>query len=169
MEHGFIKVGAGTPAIQVADCAHNADSIVSLICEAAEQGVQLLALPELTLCGYTCGDLLLQDTLLRGVEAALASIAERTQSCDTLVVLGAPLRALSKLYNCAVVLHRGKILGVVPKSHIPNYGEFYEARHFSPAPAENSAINLGGAAVPFGAKLLFSCEGMEDLVVGVEV
>ena len=124
MRDGFIKAAAGTPKIKVADCAYNAEQIIALMREAAAQGVKVLALPELCVTGYTCGDLFLQDTLLRGAEDALGRILEETKDLDMLTALGLPVRFGSKLYNCAAVIFKDEILGLVPKTHIPNYGEF---------------------------------------------
>ena len=133
MRDGFIKVAAGTPKIKVADCGHNAGQIIALMQAAAGQGVKVLALPELCVTGYTCGDLFLQDTLLQGAEDALARILEETSTLDMLTAVGLPLRFGSKLYNCAAVIFKDEILGFVPKTYIPNYGEFYERRWFEPA------------------------------------
>ena len=118
MRDGFIKVAAGTPKIKVADCAYNAEQIISLIQTAAAQGVKVLALPELCITGYTCGDLFLQDTLLQGAEDALGHILEQTKDLDMLTAVGLPVwnRWDSKLYNCAAVIQRGKILGLDRKS-----------------------------------------------------
>ena len=142
MKDGFVKVAAGTPHIRVADCACNAGLIVELMVQAAEQGVKVLALPELCITGYTCGDLFLQETLLDGAEAALEEILEKTAGLDLLTAVGLPLRHHNKLYNCAAVFHKGRILGVVPKSFIPNYGEFSEGRCFAPAPEEDQGWSV---------------------------
>ena len=125
MRDGFVKVAAGTPKIRVADCEYNAEQIIALMREAAAQGVKVLALPELCVTGYTCGDLFLQPSLLDGAERALGRILEETRELDLLTALGMPIRCKNKLYNCAVLIQKGAILGAVPKTHIPNYGEFY--------------------------------------------
>ena len=170
MRDGFIKVAAGTPEIRVADCAYNARQCIALIREAQEQGVKVLALPELCLTGYTCGDLFLQDTLLRGAEDALGQVLEATRPVDMLVALGLPVRAEGKLYNCAAVLCRGELLGLVPKTCLPNYGEFYEKRWFEPAPEEEFlSLTLCGQEVFLGKRHLFRCDTLPDLVVGVEI
>ena len=122
MQHGFVKVAAGTPHIRVGNCAYNAAWILEMIGRAAQEGVRVLTLPELCLTGYTCSDLFLHDALLDSAERALVELAEKTRGRDMLIALGAPLRYEGKLYNCAVVLHNGDILGVVPKTHLPNYG-----------------------------------------------
>ena len=123
MRDGFIKVAAGTPRIKVADCDHNAGQIVALMEAAAAQGVKVLALPELCVTGYTCGDLFLQDTLLQGAEDAMSRILEETSTLDMLTAVGLPVRCQNELYNCAAVISKGRILGLVPKNYIPNYGE----------------------------------------------
>ena len=170
MRDGFIKVAAGTPEIRVADCAYNARQCIALIREAQGQGVKVLALPELCLTGYTCGDLFLQDTLLRGAEDALGQVLEATRPVDMLVALGLPVRAEGKLYNCAAVLCRGELLGLVPKTCLPNYGEFYEKRWFEPAPEEEFlSLTLCGQEVFLGKRHLFRCDTLPDLVVGVEI
>ena len=170
MRDGFIKVAAGTPEIRVADCAYNARQCIALIREAQGQGVKVLALPELCLTGYTCGDLFFQDTLLRGAEDALGQMLEATRPVDMLVALGLPVRAEGKLYNCAAVLCRGELLGLVPKTCLPNYGEFYEKRWFEPGPEEEFlSLTLCGQEVFLGKRHLFRCDTLPDLVVGVEI
>ena len=169
MKDGFIPVAVATPEVEVANCAKNAAATVQLVEEAAARGVKLLVLPELGLTAYTCGDLFLQPTLLRGAEAALAAVLDATRGKELLVAVGLPVAVQQTLYNCAAILHDGKVLGVVPKVHVPNYSEFYEKRHFAPAPAETLEIVLCGQTVPFGAKLLFACRELPDFVLGVEI
>ena len=169
MKYGFVRAAACAPALHVADCDFNASSIIGAIDEASARGVTLLALPELCITGYTCGDLFLQEPLLRAAEQALLRIAAATRGRHMLVVAGVPLRQHGKLYNCAAVLCGGRVLGVVPKTHIPNYGEFYELRHFSPAPAGLSELELGGEAVPFGTDLLFCSQDLPELKLAVEI
>ena len=169
MKDGFISVAVATPEVEVANCIKNAAATVQLVEEAAARGVKLLVLPELGLTAYTCGDLFLQPTLLRGAEAALAAVLDATRGKELLVAVGLPVAVQQTLYNCAAILHDGKILGVVPKVHVPNYSEFYEKRHFAPAPAETLEIVLCGQTVPFGAKLLFACRELPDFVLGVEI
>lgn len=169
MRDGFIKVAAGTPKIRVADCRFNAEQVFTLMREAARQGVRVLALPELCLTGYTCADLFLQDTLLRGAEEGLATVLEATKNLDMVTALGLPVRHQGKLYNCAAVIHRGEILAVVPKTHLPNYGEFYERRWFEPGGPSDRLFSLCGQEVFFGADVIFPCESMPGLVLGVEI
>ena len=127
-------------------------------------------LPELALTGYTCEDLFWQDALVRAADAGLADFAAATADLDALLLVGVPVRANGKLYNCAAVVSRGAILGVVPKTHIPTYNEFYEGRHFVPGPVEPTAVSVGGEKdVLFGTNLLFSCLEFPELVVAAEI
>ena len=172
MRDGFIKIAAGTPALNVADCAFNARSCLDLIRQGEAQGIKVLCLPELCLTGYTCGDLFLQDTLLQGAEDALAHLLAETAGTDMLLVAGLPVRYRCKLFNCAAVLCRGRLLGLVPKLNLPNYTEFYEARWFS----SGRELGEAGVSLPFAGQsttlspnLLFSCESLPGLIVGVEI
>ena len=171
MRDGFVKVAAGTPKIRVADCAYNAGQVIALMEQAAEQGVKVLALPELCLTGYTCGDLFLQDTLLRGAEEALGTVLEATKELDVLAAVGLPVRNkwTGKLYNCAAVIHKGEIWGLIPKTYLPNYGEFYEQRWFASGEGVDHMIELCGQEVSLSANAVFQCEAVPDLVVGVEI
>ena len=173
MRDGFIKVAAATPAIRVADCGYNAGAIVSLMGRAAEQGVKVICFPELCVTGYTCGDLFLQDTLLRGAEEALQSILEQTAGLDVLACVGVPVRWGCKLYNCGAVFCRGRLLGLVPKTNLPNYTEFYEARWFTSGRELGEGaqtISYGGQTqVPFSPHLVFRCDSEPLLTVGVEL
>ena len=132
MNDGFIRMAAATPRIQVADCGYNRENILEVIEKALKKNSQILALPELCLSGYTCGDLFLQRTLTASVEENLLKIADFLKGKDILVVLGAPLRIQSKLYNTAVFLKDGQILGVVPKTNIPAYSEFSHRANLDP-------------------------------------
>ena len=170
MRDGFVKVAAGTPKIRVADCRYNAEQIFTLMREADKQGVRVLCLPELCLTGYTCGDLFLQDTLLRGAEEGLKTILEATRNLDMVTAVGLPVRCGSKLYNCAAVIHKGELLGLIPKTHLPNYGEFYEKRWFEPAPEdEYFCLTLCGQTTYLGRNQLFQCDELPELVIGVEI
>ena len=169
MQFGFIKAAVGTPEIRVADCRSNAEAIIALIQRAKRDGAQLLSLPELCMTGYTAGDLFFQDALQRAAVTGLSTVLAASRDSDMVIVLGMPLATDFGLFNCAVVLQRGKLLGAVPKTVLPNYGEFYEKRFFSPAPDENTEITLCGQRVPFGRKLLFCCETMPELVIGIEI
>ena len=169
MKDGFLKVACATPAIRVADTDYNAGQITDLIGRAAEAGAKLVLFPELCVTGYTCGDLFLQRTLKDGALDALHRIAEATGGSGLVAVVGCPLEVQDKLYNCAAVLSGGRVLGVVPKTFVPNYGEFYELRHFSPAPAETGVIRLWGQEVPFGTRLLFRQEEMPEFTLAAEI
>ena len=144
MRDGFVKIAAGTPKIKVADCMYNAEQIIALMKEAAGQGVKVLSLPELCITAYTCADLFLQATLLNGAEAALAHILEETGNLDLLTAVGMPIRYQNKLFNCAVMILRGEILGAIPKINIPNYTEFYEARWFTSGQDVYGEVTLCG-------------------------
>ena len=171
MRDGFIKVAAGTPKIRVADCRYNAEQIFTMMREADKQGVKALCLPELCLTGYTCGDLFLQDTLLCGAEEGLQTILEATRNLDMMTVLGLPVRCKwdNKLYNCAAVIQSGEILGLVPKTYLPNYGEFYEQRWFASGAGVETSVDLCGETVDMDAAGLFACETVPNLVLGVEI
>ena len=171
MRDGFIKVAAGTPKIRVADCRYNAEQIFTMMREADKQGVKVLCLPELCLTGYTCGDLFLQDTLLCGAEEGLQTILEATRNLDMVTVLGLPVRCKwdNKLYNCAAVIQSGEILGLVTKTYLPNYGEFYEQRWFASGAGVETSVDLCGETVDMDAAGLFACETVPNLVLGVEI
>ncbi len=134
MQYGFIRVCAATPEIRVADVEFNTEQIIKAIKQSADRGSRVTVFPELCVCGYTCGDLFNQPQLIRCVEEAVIKICKATKGCETLVFIGAPVAKFGRLYNCAVAVCDGKVLGVVPKRFLPNYGEFYEKRHFSPRP-----------------------------------
>ena len=169
MQYGFIKTAALTPSIRVADCAYNARQIIEVLRGAAAAGAEIACLPELCITGYTCGDLFFQPVLQQGARDALADVLRDTAGLPLLFVLGLPLTHGGKLYNCAAVCQNGRVLGVVPKTHLPNYNEFYEKRQFTPAPAENGVIDLSGAQVPFGTNLLFQCGTQPALTLAVEI
>ena len=142
---GFLKVAAAIPALRVGDCTYNMERTAALAEEAARRGVEIIVFPELGMTAYTCGDLLLQPTLLDAADEALARLAKATRKLPLALIVGAPLRHGSALYNCAVVMAQGKVLGVVPKSYIPNYGEFYEDRWFaSGAGISEERIDVAG-------------------------
>ena len=169
MKYGFTKVAAAIPTVTVADCAANTAEILDLMTKAHHKGAALVVFPELTITGYTCGDLFLQEHLLDRAEEALAEILEVSKTLSPAYVVGLPLRRDDSLYNVAAVLHQGKLLGLVPKSFIPNYGEFYEMRHYTPAPQGNSCMTLLGQTVPFGTNLLFRSSIDRSFCFGVEI
>ncbi len=157
--HGFARVAVGVPVCRVADPAFNAAETIALATQAAKQGAALVAFPELGISAYTCDDLFHQRALLDACEAALGTIVEASRKLSAALMVGMPLRVEHQLFNCAVVVARGRVLGVVPKSYLPNYWEFYEARQFSEADnAATDSIHLLGQDVPFGAGLLFEVE-----------
>ena len=170
MRDGFISVACGAPKLRLADCDYNAEQTFGMMRSAEQAGVKVLVLPELGLTGYTCGDLFFQDTLLRGAEQALATVLAATRNLEVVTAVGLPLRFHNKLYNCAAIIQKGKILGVVPKTHLPNYGEFYEKRWFAPAPKEAESLPLlGQEFVTFGAGQVFRCENLPELALGFEI
>ncbi len=170
MEYGFIKTAAITPKIEVADCARNAEVIAEGMEQAYQAGAQIVVFPELSLTGYTCGDLFLQESLIRGVSRALRHLAEKSLECPGMMsFVGLPVLFEQKLYNCAAVIQNGEILAFIPKKHLPNYSEFYEQRHFMPAPEENRRILWENKEIPFGNHILLACENMPALIIGAEI
>lgn len=144
MKDGFIRVAAATPDIQVADCEYNRKQVEKMLKEACEHKARMVVFPELCLTGYTCGDLFLQELLLKSCVSELEKLLEVSRGMDILGVVGMPLAVNGKLYNTAVVFKDGVILGVVPKTFIPNYSEFYEARHFERGVKKPMLISLAG-------------------------
>ena len=167
----FIKVASAIPFLKVADVFYNVARIVVLCKKAAKKGVQIITFPETCLTGYTCGDLFLQSTLLTQTEEALLNLLKETKKLDLIIIIGLPVNAGAQLANCAVVIYKGKIIGAVPKTYLPNYKEFYEKRYFTPAQnLLQEKIFLCGQEVPLSTKLLFkagpalfACEICEDL------
>ena len=169
MKDGFIKVAAATPKVKVADPEYNTKEIIKIIRQARDEEASLLVLSELAVSGYTCGDLFLQDPLLEESLKGLMEIKKETKGMDMVVTVGCPLVVEHKLYNCGVFLFDGRILGVVPKIHLPNYGEFYEARHFAKGKREVKDILLDGEHVPFGANILLECTNIPELTIAMEI
>jgi NAD+ synthase (glutamine-hydrolysing) len=158
--YGYLKVAAAIPSVRVADCRANVDRMASLLERAATEGVELVVFPELSVTGYTCADLLLQPTLLSAAESALGDLIQRTAELNVAYAVGLPLLVDNVLYNCAAMVACGEILGVVPKTYIPNYAEFYESRWFaSGAGRPTTEIELCGESVPFGTEQLFVING----------
>ncbi len=156
MNYGFVKVASAIPSLKVADCTYNIQQIESLIIQAEGKGVEIIVFPELCICGYTCQDLLGQQLLLEKCEESLFKLLDFTRSLQIISIVGMPVMVGSMLMNCAVVVQGGKILGVVPKTYLPNYKEFYEKRWFAPAPAvSDNQIHLCAQTVTFGRNLLF--------------
>jgi NAD+ synthase (glutamine-hydrolysing) len=171
IEHGFLRVAAASPRLKVADCDFNVGRMCQLLSLAQKEQVSVLVFPELGLTGYTCADLFQQTTLQRGALAALERLASASVGdFSGVVVAGVPLAVDDQLFNCAAVLQHGRILGLVPKSFVPNYKEFYEARWFAPAAtARSNQVVIGNQNVPFGTDLLFEAGDVEGLVLGVEI
>lgn len=171
---GYIRVAACVPEVRIADVAHNVESIAALAARAAEAGARIAVFPELCITAYTCGDLFLQNFLQEKAIEGLADLAGATSELDMVIIAGAPLRHRNRLYNCAAVIYKGEILGIVPKSHIPNYAEFYEKRWFapgigdsaSPAGADADEISMGGCRIPFATDMLFQAFGA---TFGIEI
>lgn len=168
MKNGFIRVGYATPNVKVADVVNNEGEIIKKIDWAYENKLSILTLPELCVTGYTCGDLFFQQKLLAEAEAAVLRIAEHTKGMQLFVFVGAPIRKDGKLYNCAVAIFDGRILGFVPKTFIPNYNEFQEVRYFAEGP-KSGEIMFNGEKYPFGSKLLFNSSTVSELSIAAEI
>ena len=169
MKNGFVKVAAATPDIRVADVEFNTQNIINAMEEAQKNGAKILVFPELCVTGYTCSDLFNHSVLLKASRKALLEIAENTNDKDMLVFVGAPLEVNGKLYNVAAAMNQGEIIGFTTKTFLPNYGEFYEMRQFTPGPQTVREITFEGKKIPFGPQILFQAEGMEELVVAAEI
>jgi len=168
--HQFVRVGVCVPQVAVADPAKNSDQVAGLIDAADKDGIGVLLFPELCLSAYAIDDLLFQDALLDAVAAQLAQLIELSRERAPVIVVGAPLRWQGRLYNCAIVIYRGQVLGVVPKTYLPNYREFYERRHFTSGEAvREAAISLAGQQTPFGADLLFAATGPSAFTFHIEI
>ena len=169
MKDGFVKIACGTPALRVADCDYNADRIIDMIKEAYSKGVKIVCFPELSLTGYTCGDLFFQSALLNSAEENLLRIVRETAQTEIVSIVGLPFAYMGKLYNCAAVIFKGEILGIVPKTNIPNYSEFYEARYFAEGFESQFDAVIDGKAVTFGTNQIFECENMSGFSFAVEI
>lgn len=171
MKDGFIKVAAATPKIKVADPAYNTEEILKIIDETEKKGASILVFSELTISGYTCGDLFLQQPLLTECKNQLLRIVKATEKKDMLVVVGCPIVIKQKLYNCAVVISDGNILGIVPKTHLPNYSEFYELRHFASGEGLEEELWFGEefGYVNVAVNQLFQCKEIPELVIACEI
>ena len=169
MKNGFVKVAAATPDIRVADVEFNTQNIINAMEKAQKNGAKILVFPELCVTGYTCSDLFDHSVLLKASRKALLEIAENTNDKDMLVFVGAPLEVNGKLYNVAAAMNQGEIIGFTTKTFLPNYGEFYEMRQFTPGPQTVREITFEGKKIPFGPQILFQAKGMEELVVAAEI
>ncbi|MCI8608653.1 MAG: NAD(+) synthase [Firmicutes bacterium] len=172
MKYGFVKVEAISPDLRVADCTYNTEKIIEAMEAADERGSQLVVFPELCITGYTCGDLFLQQSLLEAAKSSMFKITEASMGLNLVVIVGVPLEWEGKLYNCAAVICGGDILGIIPKTYLPNYCELYERRWFSPAPKGigqyHTSIGFFEEA-PFGTDLVFRCNQMPEFTFGVEI
>ena len=167
MKHGFVKVAAAVPFVRVADCNYNTERIRAMVEEADRLGVEILSTPELSVTGYSCGDLFLQPFLLEQAKEALCRLVEQTAHTSVMVIVGMPVQVEEKLFNSAVVFQSGRILGAIPKSYLPNYREFQEKRWFSPSEAlQYKTVAIGSHQVPIGHNLLFCCGRVG---VGIEI
>ena len=167
MKHGFIKVAAAVPFVRVADCQYNIEHIEAQVRQADAQGVEIMTFPELCITGYTCGDLFLKPFLIRQAQESLLELAHRTADTEVLFIVGMPILIESQLFNAAVALQSGRILGAIPKTYLPNYREFQEARWFSPAKdLQLATIQIGEQQVPIGYNVLFRSGGV---AIGIEI
>ena len=169
MRHGFVKAAAATPDIRVADVEYNTEQICKAIDQACENGAKLIVFPELCVTGYTCGDLFTQNALLKASYSGLKKIAAYTKGKDVLAFVGMPFTESGKLYNVAAAVNGGKVIGFTTKTFLPNYGEFYEMRQFTPGPDFVKWIAFEGEKVPFGPKILFQSDEMPEFLVGAEI
>ena len=169
MQQGFVKVAAVTPDIRVADPLYNRESVLNGIEKAVDEGAAVIVCPELCLTGYTCNDLFLQEILLREAKTALIWLVEQTKELDALIFVGLPFEHLGKLYNVAAAMNHGKLLGLVPKTHLPNYGEFYEQRHFTRGMEQPVLVSLGEHAAMMGTRMIFACREYPALRVAAEI
>jgi NAD+ synthase (glutamine-hydrolysing) len=167
--HGFVRVAACTHHTTLADPAANGDSVLRLARACHDDNVALAIFPELTLSGYSIEDILLQDALLDSVEDALLDLVVASAELLPVLVIGAPLRYRHRIYNTAVVIHRGRVLGVAPKSYLPTYREFYERRQVAAGDDVRGAIRIGGEHMPFGPDLLFTATDLPGFVLHVEI
>ena len=168
--HGFVRVAACTPRVLPGDPGFNAAETLALARQGHAQGCDLMLFPELGISAYAIDDLLLQDALLKRVEAEIAGLAEASKDLAPVLLVGAPLAHTGRLYNCAVAIHRGRILGVVPKSFLPNYREYYEKRWFAPgAGVTGLTMRLAGQDAPFGTDLVFEAQDLADFVFAAEI
>ena len=172
----FLKVAAATPDIRVADPDYNTEQIIECMQKANTEHAKLLVLPELCLTGYTCGDLFLQKALLDGAISGLNRIRKVSANMDMMTIVGLPFSYMNRLYNVAAVVFHGEVICLIPKTFIPNYSEFYEARHFTAAPKEGIFLHMpelcdeeGLDLIWFGSKTLFQADNMPGLIIGAEI
>lgn len=169
MIHGFIKTAAVSPALRVADPEYNAAEIIRAVQEAGRAGAKIIVFPELSITGYTCHDLFLQEKLLMEAEKQLLNIAASTEGHDELVFVGLPLERRGRLYNVAAAVQNGRILAFIPKQFIPNYAEYYERRHFHSGPSAPETVMFDGKEIPFGSRIILDVDAVRGLEVAAEI
>lgn len=169
MCHGLVKVACATPNVSLCSPKENLKDIERIIEEVSLEKPKIIVFPELSLSGYSCRDIFLQKALYEEIEKTIDKLCVFSKKIDSLIFVGAPLRHKNALYNCAIAIFKGDILGVIPKTAIPNYGEFYELRQFTGAPRENDEISIGGKYYPFGTKILFRNAAYQEMIIGVEI
>lgn len=169
MKHGYIRVAAATPDVKVADPQFNRENIVRLIREGIERNAKIMVFPELCLTAYTCADLFGQDALLTKAKEELKVIVKETEGSDLLAFIGLPWERDGKLYNTAAAVQNGRVLGLIPKTNLPNYSEFYELRYFEPGNKKPVMVSWEGYEIPMGTDLLFACQDIPGLVIGTEI
>lgn len=169
MNYGFIKTACATPTVKVADCTHNSEQIISQISYAAQHGASLVVFPELCITSYTCADMFLHRFLIDHAEKAVEQILNKTKMIDIVAVIGAPIAVDDALYNCAIVIQKGEILGIVPKINIPNYNEYYELRYFTSGKGVKQRITYAGKDTLLCPDIVFSCNNLKDFKFSVEI
>lgn len=172
MKYGFVKTACASPRLKVADCKFNAEQIVTVAKEASKNGASVIVFPELSITGYTCGDLFFQRTLQTAAEAQLKQIITETAKLDSLIFVGLPVPRAEGIYNCAAAIYHGELLALIAKSYLPNYGEFYERRHFTPFQQNMNTqfIDFAGfTEVPFGTDILIQDEENQQVIIGCEL
>jgi len=169
MKDGFIRVGCANFRVELANVRANTDQIIDYMKKAQENHIKVLLFPELCLTGYTIEDLFYQKRVINEVYQGLENILDASYELDMFIVVGAPLLHMNKLYNCAIVINEGEILGVIPKTHVPNYHEFYEVRHFASAPKETTEIMINGNYYPFGTRIIFEDMKHQHIKIAIEI
>lgn len=169
MNYGFIKTACATPTIKVADCIYNSEQIISQISYAAQHDAKLVVFPELCITGYTCGDMFLHSFLLQQAENALKHIIAKTKLLSIMAVVGIPVAVDDALFNCAAVIYRGELLGLVPKTNIPDYNEYAEGRYFTSGKDIDMNISFAGQDTLLSSKLIFKCNQIDGFKIGVEI
>ncbi len=169
MNYGFVKTACATPAIKVGDCMYNSEQIIAQMSFASQRGATLVVFPELCVTGYTCGDIFLHNFLLSQAQSAIERILSKTSSLGVMAIIGVPVAVDDAIYNCAAVIYKGELLGLVPKINLPNYGEHYELRYFTSGKGVDKEITYAGQNVKLNADVVFECNQLKDFKVGVEI